>query len=88
MKKIILHACCAPCASYPIQKLKEDGFMPVVFFYNPNIFPHKEYEIRRVELENYCKKINIEYPGEIKEQKLHSNEKYGGLWISESPSMD
>ena len=61
MKKIILHACCAPCASYPIQKLKEDGFEPVVFFYNPNIFPSSEYEIRRVELEKYCKKIGVQY---------------------------
>ena len=61
MKKIMLHACCAPCASYPIQKLKEDGFEPVVFFYNPNIFPRKEYDIRRVELEKYCKKIKVEY---------------------------
>ncbi|MBQ9149547.1 epoxyqueuosine reductase QueH [bacterium] len=61
MKKIILHACCAPCASYPIKKLKEDGYEPVVFFYNPNIFPSKEYEIRRVELEKYCKKIEVEY---------------------------
>ena len=61
MKKIMLHACCAPCASYPIKKLNEDGYEPVVFFYNPNIFPSKEYEIRRVELENYCKKNNIEY---------------------------
>jgi len=61
MKKIILHACCAPCASYPIEKLKEDGFEPVVFFYNPNIFPSLEYEIRRVELEKYCKKIGVEY---------------------------
>ena len=61
MKKIILHACCAPCASYPILKLKEDGFEPVVFFYNPNIFPSSEYEIRRVELEKYCNKNNIQY---------------------------
>lgn len=61
MKKIILHACCAPCASYPINKLKKDGFEPVVFFYNPNIFPSSEYETRRVELEKYCKKINVEY---------------------------
>ena len=61
MKKIILHACCAPCASYPIQKLKDDGFEPVVFFYNPNIFPFGEYEIRRVELEKYCEKNNIQY---------------------------
>ena len=61
MKKIILHACCAPCASYPINKLIEDGFEPVVFFYNPNIFPSKEYDIRRVELEKYCAKIGVQY---------------------------
>lgn len=61
MKKIILHACCAPCASYPIKKLIEDNYKPVVFFYNPNIFPFAEYEIRRKELKNYCVKNNIEY---------------------------
>ena len=61
MKKIILHACCAPCASYPIRKLIEDNFEPVVFFYNPNIYPVKEYEIRRDELKNYCKKLKIEF---------------------------
>ena len=61
MKKIILQACCAPCSTYPIQKLKEEGYEPVVFFYNPNIFPFEEYEIRRNELKNYCKKLNIEY---------------------------
>ena len=61
MKKIILHACCAPCASYPIKKLIEDNFEPVVFFYNPNIFPSCEYETRRVELEKYCAKIGVQY---------------------------
>ena len=61
MKKIVLHACCAPCASYPIKKLIKDNYMPVVFFYNPNIFPYKEYEIRKNELKNYCIKNNIEY---------------------------
>ena len=61
MKKIVLHACCAPCASYPIIKLIEDDFKPVVFFYNPNIFPLEEYEIRRNELEKYCSKLNVEF---------------------------
>ncbi len=61
MKKIILHACCAPCASYPIEKLKQDGYELVVFFCNPNIYPFEEYEIRRKELKNYCKIKNIEY---------------------------
>ncbi len=61
MKKILLHACCAPCASYPIQKLKLEGFDLTVFFYNPNIFPYREYLIRRNELKNYCEKQNIKY---------------------------
>jgi len=61
MEKVLLHACCAPCASYPIQKLIEDNFEPVIFFYNPNIFPSDEYNIRRVELEKYCAKIGVKY---------------------------
>lgn len=61
MKKIILHACCAPCASYPIKKLLEDNYRCVVFFYNPNIYPKKEYEIRRDELKKYCSTLGIEF---------------------------
>ncbi len=61
MKKIILHACCAPCASYPIEKLRLDNYEPVVFFYNPNIFPYKEYKIRRDEIEQYCLKKGVEF---------------------------
>ena len=61
MKKIILHACCAPCASYPINKLLEDNYKPVVFFYNPNIYPEKEYFIRKDELKKYCSCLNIDF---------------------------
>lgn len=61
MKKIILHACCAPCASYPINLLKEDNYKPVVFFYNPNIYPFEEYIIRRDELKKYCEISDIEF---------------------------
>ena len=80
MKKIILHACCAPCASYPIQKLAEDGYEAVVFFYNPNIFPFEEYRIRKNELEKYCKKLGVEffegeYEPEVFHQKIKGYEK-------------
>lgn len=59
MEKILVHACCAVCMAYPIELLKKD-YEPVVFFYNPNIFPEKEYERRRDELINYCEKKGIE----------------------------
>ena len=33
----------------------------VVFFYNPNIHPRKEYEIRKEENKEYCKRIGVEF---------------------------
>ncbi len=59
--KIILHACCAVCATYPIELLKKEGYYPIIYFDNSNIYPYEEYEIRKNELVNYCKKYNVEY---------------------------
>lgn len=75
-EKILLHSCCAPCASYPIEKLKQDGFEPVVYFYNPNIYPIDEYNIRKNELQNYCEKLNIEFfIGEYEKDLFYENVK-------------
>ena len=57
--KILLHCCCAVCATYPIQHLKNNGFDPVLFFFNPNIFPETEHNRRLQELSNYCIKNNL-----------------------------
>ena len=69
--KILLHACCAVCVTYPIEFLKKEGFYPIVFFDNSNIYPFEEFEKRRIELVNYCKKYNIEYI-----QSRYENEKW------------
>ena len=45
-KKILLHACCGICSSYPISFLKDEGYEVVVYFYNPNIYPEEEYQKR------------------------------------------
>jgi len=45
-KNILLHICCGICASWAIEKLKNDGFQVVGFFYNPNIQPEEEYDKR------------------------------------------
>jgi len=49
-KKILLHACCGICSGYPISYLQDMGYLVVVYFYNPNIFPQEEYN-RRLEAE-------------------------------------
>ena len=43
--RLLLHSCCAPCSSYVLEYLSEYFFI-TVFYYNPNIFPAKEYEKR------------------------------------------
>ena len=46
-KKVLLHACCGVCAYACIERLKEEGFSPTVFFFNPNIQPQTEYQKRK-----------------------------------------
>lgn len=58
--KILLHACCAICSGYPITLLKDMGYSPVVYFYNPNIYPEPEYQ-KRLEAERIlCRYFNCE----------------------------
>lgn len=59
-EKILLHACCAVCAGYPLELLSSMDYVPVVYFYNPNIHPSEEYERRLKELVTYCNKKNFE----------------------------
>ena len=43
MRQILLHICCGVCASSAVERLRDEGFKPLGFFYNPNIHPKKEY---------------------------------------------
>ena len=47
--KVLLHACCAPCSSAIVEWMLANGVRPTIFYYNPNIFPREEYEIRKQE---------------------------------------
>jgi len=57
-KKILLHACCAPCTAGVYNQLKND-FDVRLFWYNPNIFPKAEHDRRLTELLNFCDKLGI-----------------------------
>ncbi|HHS48353.1 MAG TPA: ribonuclease HII [Desulfurella acetivorans] len=57
--KLLLHACCAPCATSVIERLK-DSFKVSVYFFNPNIQPFKEYKLRLKEIETLCKYHSID----------------------------
>ena len=59
-EKVLLHCCCAVCAGYSIEKLFSLDFQPVLYWYNPNIYPVQEYERRFSELERYAEKLSLE----------------------------
>ncbi|MDD4294851.1 MAG: epoxyqueuosine reductase QueH [Candidatus Omnitrophica bacterium] len=46
MKKVLLHICCGVCLSYPIDFLRDKGYHVTGFFFNPNIMPKDEYDLR------------------------------------------
>jgi len=59
---LLLHACCAPCASHELTFLP-DAFDVTVFYYNPNITEDAEREKRYVELsrliEEMCPQVGL-----------------------------
>ena len=60
-KELLLHSCCAPCSGELMESLKSSGINFTIFFYNPNIHPLKEYEIRKNENISFAKKMNIPF---------------------------
>ena len=59
--KLLVHACCGVCFSYPLIFLRDEGYEPVVYYFNNNIYPDVEFERRFSELEKYCLKNNVEF---------------------------
>lgn len=57
--RVLLHACCAPCSSAIVEWLMAHGIEPVIYYYNPNIYPLEEYEIRKNESKRHAESLGI-----------------------------
>ena len=57
--KILLHICCAPCAIYPLEILRSEGFEVMGFFYNRNIHPYQECQRRENVLKAYAEQADL-----------------------------
>ena len=60
-QEVLLHACCAPCSSAIVEWLLAHDIQPVIFYYNPNIFPLEEYEIRKNESKRHAECLGIRW---------------------------
>jgi predicted adenine nucleotide alpha hydrolase (AANH) superfamily ATPase len=58
--RLLLHACCAPCSAAIIEYLLAQDIRPALFFFNPNIFPAEEYEVRKAECIRYALSLGLE----------------------------
>lgn len=57
---LLLHVCCGPCSTIPLNFLKE-YFEITLFFNNSNIYPKDEYDRRLNELKSYLIRSNNDH---------------------------
>ena len=57
--EVLLHACCAPCSSAIVEWMLNNAVRPTIFYYNPNIWPREEYEIRKQESKRHAESLGI-----------------------------
>lgn len=60
-EKLLLHSCCAPCAGEIMEAMLHSEIDTTIFFYNPNIHPKKEYEIRKEENIRFAEKLGFDF---------------------------
>ena len=57
---MLLHTCCAPCAIYSLNYWRENGKIPRLYYFNPNIHPFMEYQRRLETLKEFATNENVE----------------------------
>ena len=57
---LLLHICCAPCAVYPLTRLRAEGLEVTGYFFNPNIHPFLEYRKRLLTVQDFAGSEGLE----------------------------
>lgn len=60
LPKLLLHICCAGCGVY-VSKEMSKQYNITLYFCNPNIWPEKEFDIRRTEVKKIAKEYGLKY---------------------------
>ena len=61
VKEVLLHACCAPCSSAIVEWMLANGVHPIIYYFNPNIWPLEEYEIRKKESKRHAESLGLRW---------------------------
>jgi len=57
--KILVHICCAPCAVHVFPKLKQEFDEVMGLWYNPNIHPFREYQLRLNSVKKWAEQYQV-----------------------------
>ena len=60
-RRVLLHSCCAPCSGEVMEAMLASGIDYTIFFYNPNIHPRSEYELRKEENIRFAEKHSVAF---------------------------
>jgi len=58
---VLLHSCCAPCSGEVMEAMSASRIDYTIYFYNPNIHPREEYELRKSENIRFAEKEGIPF---------------------------
>lgn len=61
LHEVLLHACCAPCSSAIVEWMLQHDIRPTIFYFNPNIYPREEYNIRKNESKRHAESLGIRW---------------------------
>lgn len=61
LTQVLLHACCAPCSSAIVEWLLAHKITPVIYYFNPNIYPQEEYIIRKNESKRHAQSLGLRW---------------------------
>ncbi|WP_320128011.1 epoxyqueuosine reductase QueH [uncultured Sphaerochaeta sp.] len=78
-KEILVHACCGPCSTASIERLIAEGWKPVLFFGNSNIFPSSEADKRFEELLKVAKAFDLQV---IRQEQDHE------AWLTQVAGLE
>jgi predicted adenine nucleotide alpha hydrolase (AANH) superfamily ATPase len=59
MTSILLHACCGPCATYVVTALRERSFDVTAYWYNPNVHPFREHQLRLEAMQDFARASDL-----------------------------
>ena len=61
VSEVLLHACCAPCSSAIVEWMVQHSIRPTIYYYNPNIWPREEYDMRKQESMRHAESLGLNW---------------------------